>query len=306
VITSGIHHVALVTRDVAASSAFYGEVLGLSRAPAFSGADAAFGDAMHTPGSLIALHEAQHAPPGRPGIGGIHHTAFGVPTDAELLMWKRRLTDLGHVVSGPYDRGYFTSIYFRDPDGQVLEIATEGPGYAIDEPIDGLAGELTVPPQNIVRGHRDERAIAALTHDETVPSITDAMRLQGIHHISGITDDLAGAGHLCEQVLGLRLIKKTTNRDDPGRLHFFWARFEAGVVARHSSFTLFGWPADWNRARAGTGQTLSVSFDAGSHSLDEWQSHLSKQGFDSSAATDVDHGIRFRARDGLMLEIIAS
>jgi glyoxalase family protein len=306
VITGGIHHVALVTRDVAASSAFYGEVLGLTRAPAFSEADAVFGDASHRPGSLIALHEAQHAPPGRPGIGGIHHTAFGVPTDAELLMWKRRLTDFGHVVSGPYDRGYFTSIYFRDPDGQVLEIATEGPGYAVDEPIDSLGGELTVPPQNIVRGHRDERAIAALTHHEAVPEITHAMRLQGVHHISGITDDLAGAGRLCEQVLGLRLIKKTTNRDDPSQLHFFWARFDDGVVAPHSSFTLFGWPADWNRARAGAGQTLSLAFDAGSHSLDDWQSHLGNHGFESSATTDVQHGIRFRARDGLLLEIIAS
>jgi glyoxalase family protein len=61
---------------------------------------------------------------------GFHHTALGVETGEGLLRWKRRLTDLGWAVSGPYDRGYFTSLYFRAPDGQLLEIATDGPGFA--------------------------------------------------------------------------------------------------------------------------------------------------------------------------------
>lgn len=292
--TSGFHHVAKVTGDLAAATEFYGSVLGLpllgdTPAPA--------------PGTIIALVEAEpDAPHGQAGIGGIHHTAFGVPTEDELLMWKRRLTDLGWGVTGPYDRGYFTSIYFRDPDGQVLEIATSGPGYAIDEPADELGGELLLPPQRIVRGHRDEAAIAALTHQEPVPHITAAMSLDGIHHVTGITDDLERAGDFYEAAFGLRLIKKTINRDDPQQLHYFWARYDDGELAPHSAFTLFGWPSHWKKARAGRGQTHHVAFRArDDEELGAWEEHLRGMGVDVARNGSR---LRFHAPDGQPLELV--
>lgn len=61
---------------------------------------------------------------GRAGIGGVHHTAFGLESDESLLKWRRRLTDEAVHVSGPYDRGY--SVAFHAPDGQRVEIATDG------------------------------------------------------------------------------------------------------------------------------------------------------------------------------------
>src|SRR5690606_25542483 len=103
-----------------------------------------------------------------------HHLALGTRDEETLLKWKRRLTDHGVKVTGPYDRGYFTSIYFSDPDGQILEIATRGPGYGIDASRDAL-GEMEMPPESIVVGHRDEAEIAARTHPEPVPEITPDM-----------------------------------------------------------------------------------------------------------------------------------
>lgn len=310
-ITSGFHHVTLVAADARRSHAFYGEVLGLRPAGvsedphAPGGLRHFFGDASGRPGTLLSLVERPGEGPGRPGIGGVHHTALGVETEEGLLRWKRRLTDLGWAVSGPYDRGYFTSLYFRDPDGQILEIATAGPGYAIDEAADALGGELKLPPQRIVRGHRDEHAIAALTHPEPVPEITPEMALTGIHHVSGITDDLDRAGDFLEEALGLRLIKKTTNRDDPRQLHYFWARYESGQVAPHSSYTLFGWPEGWNRAREGVGQTQHVAFRASGGELGEWAERLRSMGIEVSEEGGGEHfaSVRFRAPDGQLLEI---
>jgi glyoxalase family protein len=308
-VTPGFHHVALVTQDLEPSLAFYRDVLGLIELgePENGGrASSLFlGAPDGAPGSQVLLIEQGDVGPGRPGIGGVHHTAFGVPDEEVLLKWKRRLTDLGWAVSGPYDRGYFTSLYFRDPDGQILEIATAGPGYAIDEPVDRLGGELMIPPQRIVRGHRDEAAIAALTHAEPVPEITSEMTLQGIHHISGITEDLDQAGEFLESALGLKLIKKTTNRDDPQQLHFFWANTASGEIAPHSSYTLFGWPSSWNRARRGVGQTAYVAFQRGSHSLEEWAEHLMSVGVSVAAAPEGQRRrIRFTAPDGQGLEIV--
>ena len=59
---------------------------------------------------------------------------------------RRRLVDLGIPVTGPLDRHYFTSIYFEDPDGVILEIATEGPGFAVDEDPEHLGERLSLPP----------------------------------------------------------------------------------------------------------------------------------------------------------------
>jgi glyoxalase family protein len=304
-VTPGFHHVALVTHDLESSRAFYADVLGLNGIGEPDNGALALGDAEGTPGSQVLLIEQSDDGSGRAGIGGVHHTAFGVEDEDSLLKWKRRLTDLGWAVSGPYDRGYFTSLYFRDPDGQILEIATAGPGYAVDEPVDRLGGELMIPPQRIVRGHRDEAAIAALTHAKPVPEITSDMSLQGIHHVSGITDDLDRAGDFLETALGLKLIKKTTNRDDPQQLHFFWANVASGGIAPHSAYTLFGWPGSWNRARRGAGQTAYIAFQRGPHSLEEWGEHLMSLGVSVASAPEGQRRrIRFTAPDGQGLEIV--
>jgi glyoxalase family protein len=311
-VTQGFHHVTMVAADARRTLAFYRDALGLGMVKQTVDYDDPgayhlyFGDAEGRPGTLLTFFEWPNAPKGRPGIGGVHHTALGVDTDEALLKWKRRLVDHGVHTSGPYDRGYFTSLYFRDPDGQIMEIATAGPGYTIDEPADALGRELLLPPERIVRGHRDEAAIAALTWPEPVPEITPDMALHGIHHVSGITDDLVRAGEFYEQALGLRMVKKTTNRDDAKMLHYFWAGYDGQTIAPHSSWTLFGFKPGWNRARGGVGQTHHVAFRA--RDAEEqlaWLDHLRSMGVDASEVTERTYfrSIYFRAPDGQLLEI---
>src|SRR4029078_12687307 len=130
-------------------------------------------------GTILTFFEWRGLPRGRWGVGGIHHLALGVATPEAQLKWKRRLTDAGVPVSGPLNRGYFRSIYFADPDGQILEIATRGPGYAIDEPADAVGQKEVAPPTDAqIIGHRDDAAIESLTHPEPVPEVTADMRLE--------------------------------------------------------------------------------------------------------------------------------
>ncbi|HLI52459.1 MAG TPA: ring-cleaving dioxygenase [Thermomicrobiaceae bacterium] len=80
------------------------------------------------------------------GAGGVHHAAFRTPNDEEQAEWHRRLTLAGLPVSSIIDRFYFHSIYFRIPGGVLFEIATDGPGFATDEPLDKLGESLALPP----------------------------------------------------------------------------------------------------------------------------------------------------------------
>jgi glyoxalase family protein len=84
--------------------------------------------------------------PASPGAGGVHHVAFRVPTFAEYDQWFERLTKLGVRSSGPVDRFYFRSLYFREPNGILFELATDGPGFDADEPKESMGQRLSLPP----------------------------------------------------------------------------------------------------------------------------------------------------------------
>jgi glyoxalase family protein len=81
----------------------------------------------------------------RQGAGGVHHVAFRTP-DGEYDAWAHRLGELGIPNSGPVDRYYFRSLYFREPNGILFEIATDGPGFAVDEDPSTLGEDIALPP----------------------------------------------------------------------------------------------------------------------------------------------------------------
>lgn len=216
--TKGFHHITMVSANAGRTLAFYRELLGVGLVKRTVNFDDPasyhlyFGDATGAPGTILTFFEWGAEPRGHFGVGGVHHLALGVASADAQLKWKRRLTDAGVPVSGPFDRGWFRSIYFSDPDGQVLEIATRGPGYAVDEPIEALGKREVSPPVNAeIRGHRDEVAIQARTHPEPVLVISGDMVLEGIHHISAISGDLEALAEFYPKALGLSLIKKTFN-----------------------------------------------------------------------------------------------
>ena len=81
----------------------------------------------------------------RPGAGQTHHIAFRAESAEQQLSWREHLLSIGAQVSPVMDRSYFESIYFRAPDGLLLEIATDGPGFTVDEPLDELGASLKLP-----------------------------------------------------------------------------------------------------------------------------------------------------------------
>ena len=161
--TRGFHHATMVSTDAPRTLAFYGVLLGLGLVKKTVNFDDPgayhlyFGDDTGSPGSILTFFEWRNARRGTWGVGGVHHIALGVSTPEAQLKWKRRLEDAGVAVDGPLDRGYFRSLYFKDPDGQIIEIATRGPGYAIDEPADALGQTLvTQPDEELHEGLRIE------------------------------------------------------------------------------------------------------------------------------------------------------
>src|SRR5690606_20505606 len=82
---------------------------------------------------------------GRMGIGAVHHIAWRAPGADDQLEWRRILTEAGRDVTPVLDRKYFTSIYYREPGGVLFEIATDAPGFTVDESPAELGTHLMLP-----------------------------------------------------------------------------------------------------------------------------------------------------------------
>jgi glyoxalase family protein len=93
----------------------------------------------------LHLVECEELPQARQGAGAVHHVAFRT-TQSDYGAWAERLMSAGVPYSGPVDRFYFRSLYFREPNGILFEIATDEPGFTADEPLDQLGQNLSLPP----------------------------------------------------------------------------------------------------------------------------------------------------------------
>lgn len=106
------------------------------------------------PGTYVDLLTDPASPRGLNGAGTIHHIAFRVADDAAEETALALLRERGLQVSPVIDRAYFHSIYYREPAGVLFEIATDQPGFAIDEPVESLGSFLSLPPR--LEPHRAE------------------------------------------------------------------------------------------------------------------------------------------------------
>ena len=99
-------------------------------------------------GPAAELHVAvePHLGAAGQGAGGVHHVAFRTNDTAELTEWASRVEEFRVPSSGEVERYYFRSLYFREPNGILFEIATDGPGFAVDEPLASLGESLSLPP----------------------------------------------------------------------------------------------------------------------------------------------------------------
>ena len=128
------------------------KLLGLERAGSYRDAAHASGEihvfTIGEGGPAAELHVAVEpdAPQGREGAGGVHHLALRTPTFADYDAWAERLKAAGYPNSGPIDRFYFRSLYLREPNGILIEIATDEPGFSADEPAETMGEKLALPP----------------------------------------------------------------------------------------------------------------------------------------------------------------
>jgi glyoxylase I family protein len=126
---AGIHHITLLVADVERSLAFYRNVLGMRLVKETVNDDdrsarhLIFGDAEGRPGTLITCLEYPDLDEGSVGRGSTHHFALAVDSQEELAAWKDYLASRGIPTTDVMDRSDFRSIYLRDPDGHILEIA---------------------------------------------------------------------------------------------------------------------------------------------------------------------------------------
>jgi glyoxalase family protein len=111
------------------------------------------------PGAILDIIESPEGPVGEESIGTVHHVAWRTPNDAEQKHWRESLLDAGRNITPVIDRWYFKSIYFREPGGVLFEIATDGPGFTVDEKPEDLGSKLSLPPWFQVRREELDRTL---------------------------------------------------------------------------------------------------------------------------------------------------
>ena len=110
------------------------------------------------PATVLDVVEDPDAGRGNPVVGTVHHIAFRVPDEGTERVLREEVVSLGYNVTPVLDRKYFRSIYFREPGGVLFEIATDAPGFTLDESVDELGTNLKLPPQyESRRGQLEER-----------------------------------------------------------------------------------------------------------------------------------------------------
>jgi glyoxalase family protein len=161
----GLGPIVMSVPEISQTAAVLKDVLNMKLAREYSHPASSL-DQVHVyemgPGGPSAeLHVAVQPdlPVARQGAGGVHHVAFRTPTFADYDGWVATLRSMGVPNSGPIDRFYFRSLYFREPNGVLFEIATDGPGFAVDEDPATLGDDIALPP--FLEPHR-EKIVAGL------------------------------------------------------------------------------------------------------------------------------------------------
>ncbi|QUS38593.1 ring-cleaving dioxygenase [Tardiphaga alba] len=161
----GFHGVTLLLEKAEKTSAILTDVFGFKEVAREGSIIRLTGDARE--GAVVDIYEAGGFLPGRQGRGSVHHVAFRAKDDAEQAEMSRKLVEVhGQHVTEQKDRNYFRSVYFREPGGVLFEIATDDPGFAVDEPVEQLGQNLKLPA--FLEKHRSdiERVLPPLTTNE--------------------------------------------------------------------------------------------------------------------------------------------
>jgi glyoxalase family protein len=141
----GFHGVTLLLRDAAPTAAILTDVFGFAE-QGREGNLIRFSAGARGLGQIVNLRAVGDFLRGRQGAGSVHHVAFRASGDAAQAEMARRLVEVHNVrTTEQKDRNYFRSVYFREPGGVLFEIATDDPGFAVDEPVGTLGQALKLP-----------------------------------------------------------------------------------------------------------------------------------------------------------------
>jgi glyoxalase family protein len=157
----GFHSVTMTVAEAAATANLLVNTMGFRKA-AQEGRRARFETSQGGPHAILDVVESPEGQEGEESIGTVHHVAWRAADAAHQAEWRQVLVTAGRNVTPVIDRYYFKSIYYREPGGVLFEIATDGPGFTLDETVESLGSSLGLPPWFQVRRDR---------LDETLPPI---------------------------------------------------------------------------------------------------------------------------------------
>ena len=143
----GFHNVTLTLRSIDATSNVLTEILGYSFVKQEGDLFRFETDTVDT-ANIIDILVDPNAPAGRNAAGTNHHIAFRVKNDDILMEVRKRVVAAGLSITPKIDRDYFFSLYFREPGGVLFEVATDNPGFTVDEPLESLGSALKLPTQH--------------------------------------------------------------------------------------------------------------------------------------------------------------
>lgn len=144
--TKGFHNITITTNKIDATAKILTDVFGYKLLEQHVNRFRFVTEAVDN-AAIVDLVEVAGEIAGHVAGGSVHHVAFRVKNDQILMEYRQKIADLGLHITEKIDRNYFYSLYFREPGGVLFELATDNPGFSVDEPVDELGQGLKLPAQ---------------------------------------------------------------------------------------------------------------------------------------------------------------
>jgi glyoxalase family protein len=144
--TRGFHNITITTNKMDATAKILTEVFGYKLLEQHVNRFRFVTDAVDN-AAIVDLVEVAGEVAGHVAGGSVHHVAFRVKNEEILMQYREKIADMGLHITDKIDRNYFYSLYFREPGGVLFELATDNPGFSVDEPVDQLGSGLKLPAQ---------------------------------------------------------------------------------------------------------------------------------------------------------------
>jgi glyoxalase family protein len=295
--TRGLHHITAITSDASSAVSFYTRILGLRLVKKTVNFDDPtsyhlyFGDEKGSPGTLITFFDWGKAIGfGQVGAGVTHHFAFTTRDQESLANWKTWLEQKDVNVLGPFDRGSFRSLYFRDPDGLILEIATSGKGKDYS---DSMHSELLLEFSNNRK--------AAKKESSRIRGISIEMKLQGLHHVTALTHASSRIREFFTGILNMESVKDN-QRVSSGTVQQIFGLEEG----RPGSMISFVESPVAPHGAVGVGTVHHIAFAVEDEDSQlKWREHLLARGVHVTPVIDRKYfkSIYFREPNGILLEL---